>query len=40
LRDRNKVDADGVPKSRGIAFIEFETHEQALAFLEFSVKDK
>jgi len=27
LRDRNKVDADGVPKSRGIAFIEFDTHE-------------
>ena len=40
LRDRNKVDADGVPKSRGIAFIEFDTHEQALSFLEFCVKDK
>lgn len=40
LRDRNKNDKQGVPKSRGIGFIEFETHEQALAFLEHAVKDK
>ncbi|EAS03801.1 RNA recognition motif 2 in vertebrate RNA-binding protein (macronuclear) [Tetrahymena thermophila SB210] len=40
LRDKNKLDKDGVPKSRGIGFIEFNTHEQALSFLEYCVNDK
>ncbi|KAL4435734.1 hypothetical protein ABPG74_018285 [Tetrahymena malaccensis] len=40
LRDKNKLDKEGIPKSRGIAFIEFNSHEQALSFLEYCVKDK
>lgn len=40
LRDKNKIDKEGIPKSRGIGFIEFKTHEEALTFLEFCIKDK